>query len=253
MTIQFQDTHHPQVKATVLSDRSLRLHGDPVEGNQAGRYPYCYLSVVQRDNEVLLRGNLNNGKRGDEGSFKIPFNPLDFAAFMVMLEDVLRSNDKITKIMEIKRSQFSQSERKFVPVSQGTIAVGRDADGLEFIGIRKKGLPALKFRFTPAELVTHINSTTMEPCTRNEVSTTYARAFLKYMSLIVPVLGAHLWRYDATNEARYIEKRNKDNGNGGGNNNYNNGGYNNGGGNNRSNDGDSNPDQSSASFDDIPF
>lgn len=268
MTIQYQQSAFG-AKQTILNDDKFRLYGNPIEGNQNGRVPTLYVDTKNNNPRIMVR--LNNGKQGEEGKLELNLDLPTLSALLVMMEDAIRSKQPIVQRVEVKKTGWDrQANKPRDPYTYASIFIGKDADGLEFIGVQHKQLK-LTFHFTEAEFHPFIDTSTGQPATRQYVSNILARAWVKIMSQIVPMILAHVWDYGNTPEAARA-KRQQQNGQGG-----NNGGYNNNqnnysnnnnnyNGNNQSysqnrNQQQSQPAQQSATqpeapldnFDDIPF
>lgn len=223
MTIQYQVSAF-NAKQTILNDEKFRLFGNPIEGNQNGRVPVLYVDTKGNNPRLMVR--LNNGKQGEDGKLELNLDLMTISSLIVMMEDAIRSKQPIVQRIEVKRGGWDrQANRPRDPYLYASVFVGKDADGLEFIGVQHKQ-QKLTFHFTEAEFHPFIDTTTGAPASRQYVSNILARAWVKVMSLLVPMILAHVWDYNSTPEASRA-RRQQQNGQGGNNQNNNGGGYNN--------------------------
>ena len=68
-----------------------------------------------------------------------------------------------------------------------------------------------------------MDTATGQQATRQQISSILARAWVKMMTILVPVVTSHVWDYEATPEAKRAKRQQQNGGNNGGNGN----GYNN--------------------------
>lgn len=210
MSIQFQDAPFNQ-RVTLLNDAKFRLIGDMLEGNQPGRLPFMQVSLNK--NYPQIRVVLNNGKKGDEGSFVLNLDMQTFMGILVALEDATRAKQEMCHLFDVKRQAFDPATRKpKEPYSYAVIAVGKNVDGVEFIGIQRgnpggKNFVRVNFFFTAPEFHPILDRTTMQPATRQTVSNLMARGFVKLYTQLLPLINAHTWVYAETAEAKREAKR----------------------------------------------
>lgn len=237
MSIQYQTTPFNQ-KVTALNDNKFRLYAPtPIEGNQNGRVPTLYVDTKGNNPRMMVR--LNNGKQGDEGRIELNLDLPTMTAILIMMEDAIRAKQAMTQAVQVKRGGWDrQANKPRDPWVFATIHVGKDADGLEFIGVQTKQ-QKIAFYFTEAEFHPFIDTATNQPATRQQVSNVLARSWVKMMSILVPMVVAHVWNYDASPEGQRARRDREKNGGNGNNNqggysnnngynaNRNNGGYNN--------------------------
>ena len=230
---------------TLLNDNKLRLHGEPLEGNQPGRLPWMCFELVQ--NYPYIRVNFNNGKQKEEGSMSLALDQVAFNAILSALEDATRAKEPTMITIAVKRQGFDrQTNKPTEPYIYATVTVGKDADGCEFIGIQRakpgsNKYISLKFGFTAPEFHPILDTATGQPTSRQRVSNLIARGFVRLLNQYMTILNAFTWKYENTGEGKYALKRAEQQGNGGNNQggyqggsfsnraNGNNGGYNNSG------------------------
>lgn len=218
MTIQYQNSAFG-AKQTILNDEKFRLYGNPIEGNQNGRVPTLYVDTKNNNPRIMVR--LNNGKQGEEGRLELNMDLPTLSAILVMMEDAIRSKQPIVQRVDVKKTGWDrQANKPRDPYTYASIFVGKDADGLEFIGVQQKQLK-ITFHFTEAEFHPFIDTSTGQPASRQYVSNILARAWVKIMSQVVPLILSHVWSYDNTPEAARA-KRQQQNGQGNNTNNNNN-------------------------------
>lgn len=221
MSIQYQPTPFQQ-KVTILNDDKFRLYGSqPVEGNQNGRVPTLHVDTKGNNPRLMVR--LNNGKKGDEGRIEMNLDLPTFTALLVMMEDAIRAKQTMSQAIQVKKAGWDrQANKPRDPYLYATIHIGKDADGLEFIGIQQKNTK-LGFYFTEPEFHPIVDTATGQQATRQQISSILARAWVKMMTILVPVVTSHVWDYEATPEAKRAKRQQQNGGNNGGNGN----GYNN--------------------------
>lgn len=199
-------------KVTILNDVKLRLVGEPLEGNQAGRLPFLFFDIP--GNYPRLTAQLNNGKKGDDG--RIQFN-LDMMAFQMIissLEDAIRAKQPMSRSIAVKKSTFDrQANRPGEPYIFGYIIVGKDADGCEFIGIQRgnkdsRNYAKVKFGFTAPEYHPLIDTATGQPASRQEVSSLIARGYVRFLTHAMTFINTALWEYASTAEGKRTNKQN---------------------------------------------
>lgn len=222
MSIQYQNTPWGKQKATILNDDKLRLYGDQVEGNQPGRPPIMWIDTWNNYPRMMI--DLRNGKDAKERRIELNLDLIAFNMLITMVEKSIRSQEPVLYRFEVKtRGWDRQNNRPGDPYVKASIIVGKDSDGLEFIGIQMKD-KKYAFRFTEPEYHPVINTQTNQPATRKEVSSLIAIGWVRIMSQLVALVNAHTWSFEETQGAKM--HRNQQEKNGG--NNQNNGGYNNG-------------------------
>lgn len=209
MSIHYQDGHFNQ-KLTVLNDAKLRLYGDLIEGNQPGRLPFAYFDF--RGNNPRLRAILNNGKKGDEGTITLNLDIMVVFSILEAIKEACNSSEPTVRLFEVKKQGFDQATRKpKEPYTYAVIAVGKNTDGVEFIGIQRgnenrKDFAKCTFYFMPPEFHQILDKTTMQPLPKNKTSNIMARAYASLLTRLMPLIAANVWEYQQTPEAKRLNK-----------------------------------------------
>lgn len=236
MSITFQKTPFDQ-KVTILDDQKYCLFGDPVDGTLPGKQPKLFFSI--RGNYPHIRIFLNNGKQGNEGKIDLALDLLAYMCLIQQLEEVALSPTPVTHCVAVKQVRFDkETKKRSEPYVGAIIAVGRNTDGEVFLGVQRGKSPEsknylrMRFHFAPPDFHPLMDEKG-EVLSRSKVSTIVARAWVRLLTQVIPLVNTHVWDYATTNEGSWAIKKKAEEGNGGGN--YqggykqrNNGSYNNG-------------------------
>lgn len=259
MAIYFQDGEFNQKRLTILNDERLRLIGEQIEGNQPYRLPFFQIRAKAK-NMFEFRAVLNNGKKDDEGRIVFDVDLPTVMNFLTCLEDTIRSKEPCCHLIEMKRMGFDRQTRKPTGYyTVGVVAVGRNKDGVEYVGVQRgnKGsnnYMKVNFFFVEPEAAPLLDaSNNLQPLSKVKTSNIIARGMHKLWSYAVMEVAAHNWDYNETQEAYRARRANKNGNHNGG---YNNNNYraNNNNANASTNNTDNSADSFSSSFEeDIEF
>lgn len=223
MSINFQVTPYGN-KTTILEDNKYCLYGDPIEGNAPGKTPKLFFSL--RGNYPHIRIKLNNGKQKEEGNVDLPLDLITMMSIVECLNQVANTRDPHTHVVGVKKAWWDKTNnRPGEPFIAAFIYIGRDNDGECFIGVQRgkskesKDYLKMKFHFTPAEFHPILDAQTQQPLAKPQTSTIMARAWVRLLTQLLPMINANVWDYNITNEGKFALKQ------AGGNTGNQNGGY----------------------------
>lgn len=252
MSIAFQNTPFNQ-KVTIMDDQKYCLFGDPIEGTLPGKMPKLFFSI--RGNYPHIRIFLNNGKSGNDGKIDLALDLLAYMCLVQQLEEVAKATQPVTQCIAIKQTRFDkETKKRSEPYIGAILAVGKNADGEVFLGVQRGKSPESKnylrmlFHFAPPDFHPLLDADG-NVLPRSRVSVIVAKAWVRLLTELIPLINVHVWDYATTPEGSWAIKRQAEQGGG---NNNNGGGYtsrqNNGGGYNNNNSGGYNNRQENNSY-----
>ena len=206
MSIQYQQNPFNQ-KLTMLSDPKYALTGDPIEGNKPGRNPKLFLEM--NGNYPRVRVQLNNGQKGDDGRIVLNLDLVAAMSIITALEDATHAKEPCVQLIEVKRRGYDRAANKSTePYGYAWIAVGKNSDGCEFIGVQRgkkdsKNYLKLNFNFTHPEFHPILDGSTGQEVTRQKLSNIIARGFVKLWSSLLPIVAANVWDYNTTPDGKW--------------------------------------------------
>lgn len=173
----------PRPAWTIWNHNKLRLAGVPWDSSKPKDRPSCMTKVV--NNNPRFNVYMNNGRDDRPQSYKV--DPHIFFAIMETIHKVADTPKQTRWEFELKTS-FPGGQRVDTPVIDGKIIVGRDGDGLVFIGFIKHKKDLAKFNFIPSYWA-GLNGEGIDGDPKIESSNIMAKGWATQMSELV---GAYL-------------------------------------------------------------
>lgn len=171
-------------KPNALSEYKLRLVGDPVNG--AKRAPTLGFSVNKNQPQIDVRTNVEGDK--DYGRISAKLDSPTFFAILALVEQMADpSTPPGTKQMVKNKATRFLNGRRSDPMLDTTVIVGRDNEGVVFIGVTswEKERPIIKFPFRPS-IMHELVDASGTPVPLSKVSELYARGWCQNMYNLVP-------------------------------------------------------------------
>lgn len=211
MADQDQQARKPLPK-TALHELKLRLYADKQAG--AERNPVLQVTAPMNQPRLTVFTNVPNDT--DRGMINAPMGSTEFFDLMDLLEQMIEGEpDNARQVRNMTGPPTNL-------VHLSTTKVGKDKEGVVWIGIFIDGRPTIKFKFLPSMYHQFLNRDG-SPISEAEMSCIHARSWIRLFRQLVPnVLDTHYQEPEPRN--------NRGGGNRGGYNRGGGGGYNRGGG-----------------------
>lgn len=190
-------------KLNALSEYKLRLIGDPVNG--AKRPPTLGFSVNKNQPQIDVRTNVEGDK--DYGRISAKLDTPTFFAILAAVQQMAEPGTAPgTKQMFKNKATRFLNGRRSDPMLDTTVIIGRDNDGVVFIGVTswEKERPIIKFPFRPSQMHEMVDGTGA-PAPLSKISELFARGWCIAMGALVSEIL----------HAEYVEPPPRDNAGGG--------------------------------------
>lgn len=195
-----------QVKArdkTYLSEYTMNLKGPVQSGAQ---FPSEFRMAFAA-NKVAIQVETKNRDAKNYGRFEIVVPLMSAMGVLCMIDRLIKDKSATKLAYNVKDFvYFGPGKKSDSPMKKGTLTVGRDQDGVLFMGMSGKDITPIKFVFSlPAyDDLTDDQGNPFNAATQSEFA---AVVFYEtYKAILPPIMALH-----------YAEPEKKDGGNGGGN------------------------------------
>jgi hypothetical protein len=173
-------------KMNALSEYKLRLVGEPVNG--AKRAPTLGFSVNKNNPQIDVRTNVEGDK--DYGRISAKLDTPTLFTLLALLDQMADPSTPPNTKHQIRNKAIRFiNGRRSDPMLDTTIIVGRDAEGVVFIGVTswEKERPIIKFPFRPSAMHELVDSTGA-PVPLAKISEYCARGWANLVAQIIPTI-----------------------------------------------------------------
>lgn len=182
-------------KPNALSEFTMRIKAPPVDGSRKNPT----LGIAVKKNKVLIevRTGVDNDKEFGKITGEMSSHDM-FTLCGAMLALADGPNDQ-KKSLELSATRFISGQRSKDVMLNSTVTIGKDANGLMFIGVKSwdQSRPIIRFTFGPtvdrfsASKWIHGDGTEV---TRAEMSVMYAKGWVELMRpIITQILQDEYW------------------------------------------------------------
>jgi hypothetical protein len=179
-------TQFPPRQKTLLDDRKLTLYApNPNNGRAALKWMMAGMNP-----RITVWSGMETDK--DSGKAEAKMDLKTFMAFLEILDDTIKAPPTPGESIGTKIGMGFKKDDRITQISD--LHVGRDKDGVIFISvIAKNGNTPIKFPFTTEEYhgFRHHGG---EAYSLAEVSVVMARAYLRILREVIPLLSKELWK-----------------------------------------------------------